>query len=133
MPSNPDSGIHFRDQHLAQHLDTYEGRDNRYSTAKQLLRRYRWLMEQTLEGITMQPAIALALWWELNGCDVRTPEELPILQQAIVSALKEAGHPIAAEGIQRLSLLQWVAVVDACQRVGGRAMPIIPPSSETSA
>jgi len=118
MPSKPDSGIHFRDQHLAEHLDGYHGRDQRYQTAKHLLRRYRWFMEATLADIAMQPIAAIALWIELNGCHTRRPEELPILQQSVASALHDSGHEALAASIKALSLVQWLAVVDACDRVG---------------
>lgn len=119
MPSNPDSVINFRDIDLAQFLDGYEGREHRHKNAKQMLRRYRWLMEGTLADIAMQPTAAIALWNELNGCHTRHSEELPILQQSIASALHEQGYEALALSIRAMLPCQWVAVVDACDRVGG--------------
>ena len=118
MPSNPDSGIHFRDQHLAEWLDSYQGRDMRYQTAKEMLRRYQWLMQQALSEVAMQPAGAIALWSELNGCSTRNLDELPILQQSVASALHESGHEALALSVKSMELLHWVAIVDACDRVG---------------
>jgi len=119
MPSNPDSGIHFRDKELAEWLDGYAGREQRYQSAKQMLERYRWLVDQALSEVAMFPDAAISLWSELNGCHTRHPEELPILQQSVAIALQETGHEALALSVRSMGLLHWVAVVDACDRVGG--------------
>lgn len=118
MPSNPDSGFHFRDAVLAQVFDENYGRDRRSIAAKQSVERYEWLMQEILQEVQVEESEAIALWSALNGASTSHPETLPILKQSVTSELKEDGHKDLALKVSNWHLCQWIAVVEACDRVG---------------
>jgi len=116
MPSNPDSRVEFRDVELAQFYDENFGRDRRSLAAKQDLERYRFLLERSLPKLSEEEA--LSLWFALNGSKTSHIEMLPILQQSVISELIECSQVELAHKVKDWSLVQWFAVVDACDRVG---------------
>ena len=116
MPSSPDSAINFRDAGLATHLDSYGGRDQRHQRAKQCLQRYQFLMERLLPPLPLEEA--RSLWVELNGSKVTDAEMLPLLKSGVISALIEDGKHELAKRLRDFGLAEWIAIVDACDRVG---------------
>lgn len=124
MPSNPDSGFHFRDMNLAQYYDRNYGRSQRSIAAKQNIERYRWLMEAELKRVILTKVEAVTLWNALNGCNTSHVETLGILRNAVISEIAE----VSQDNLQLQNLKgivaamspgQWIAVIDACDRVGG--------------
>lgn len=105
--------IEFRDKKLVDFYDTNFGTDRKHLAAKIDLNRYRWLLEQELPQFEVSDAIAL--WSGLNGTNTSHEEMLPILQKSIASDLEGA----LKARVLSLSKVEWVAVIDACDRVGG--------------
>jgi hypothetical protein len=118
MPSNPDSQINFRSAAMAEHLDGYEGRQRRNQVAKICLERYQLLVQDGLRKAKLMPDEAIAVWQSLNGVNTSHPEMLPILYQGMLNELRES-CPSAYEIAACWTLADFVAVVDACDRVGG--------------
>jgi hypothetical protein len=75
------------------------------------------LISQSLPKLSEREAIAV--WSSLNGTNTSHVEMLPILQQSVVNELIEDGQIELAHKIKDWDLWQWIAVVDACDRVGG--------------
>ena len=124
MPSNPDSMVSFRDTETADYLDSRQGREQRHQQAKWCLQRYQLLMEQTIVSLGFTLADALAIWSELNGSSLTHAEMLPVMKLGVISALKEDGNSELASKLEAFSLVQWLAVVDACDRVGAGAYTV---------
>jgi hypothetical protein len=114
MPSKPDSQINFRACELAEFYDQSHGRDRRHQAAKIDLERYRFLIEESLPKLSEEEAIAL--WVALNGVNTSHIEMLPILKQSVIG---ELGDVDLIHKIKEWSLVEWIAVIDACDRVGG--------------
>lgn len=123
MPSNPDSQFAFRSLELAEYYDenfnlapTPIG--SRSQAAKRDIERYRHLLEVSLPTFSEDEAIAL--WDALNGCSTNDVETLGVLQQGIATELDRK----LAQRIKALSFIEWLAVVDACDRVGANGYQI---------
>jgi hypothetical protein len=124
MPSNPDSSIHFRDAELVEYYDENYERSQRHQVAKRDFRRYQWLLGEELKRVSLAEAEAIALWSALNGCNTSHVETLGVLRSAILSEAAEAtqdkpGLANLKTVIAAMSPGQWMAVIDACDRVGG--------------
>jgi len=117
MPSNPDSQFAWRDNDLAIFYNKNFGNSPsplgaRSQATKRDIQRYRWLLELSLPKFA--PDDAVAIFAALNGCNTSHSETLEALQQGVASEIGESlGNKIRA-----LSLAQWLAIVDACDRVG---------------
>jgi hypothetical protein len=123
MPnSNPDSKLEFRDLQLAAYYDANYGRSQRSLAAKRDLQRYQFLMQSALPKLAIEDATAI--WAAINGCSTTHVEMLPILQQSIAADLRESGRSSLGIKADGWDLLQWIAVVDACDRVGGGTFAI---------
>ena len=119
MPnSNPDSSIRFRSKELALVLDSRKGRSARNIEAKIMLERYILIMEDALRQTTLTKEEAIAVWSALDGCSTAHTEQLPILYQGTLFELKDT-CPSAYGQALAWDMAQWIAVVDACDRVGG--------------
>jgi hypothetical protein len=116
MPSNPDSTFQFRDVTLAKFYDNEFGRQQRWLTAKRDLERYRYMLSTSIPPLT--PDEAVKLWACFNGSNTSHTEMLPTLQQAVIAELLEQNEIELAHKIKDWSLCQWLAVIDACDRVG---------------
>lgn len=109
-----DTGFHFRDADMASTYDAAYGRDRRSIAAKQNLERYQLILEGSI--VQFEEEEAIALWSALNGANTSHVEMLTILKQSVISELEE--YPDLRHKLKDLSVAQWVAVVDACDRVG---------------
>jgi hypothetical protein len=116
MPKpNPDTQFNFRDAALATYYnDSYgtspTGISIRSLKAKRDLERYHLLLKEALPKFTEEDAIAI--FSALNGCNTSHPDMLAILQQGLDL------EPSLRTKIAGLSPCQWLAIVDACDRVG---------------
>lgn len=125
MPSNPDSQFAFRSVEMAEFYDANfkmaeTSIGSRSQAAKRDLERYRFVLEDELKRVVLAKEEAIALYSAFNGCNTSHIEELPILRNGVISEVKET-HPHLKNLpgiIMALSPAQWVAVVDACNRVG---------------
>ena len=117
VPSNPDSRIQFRDIRLADWLDEYAGRDRRSQVAKQMIDRYRLILDDGLRYARLTEDEAIDLWSVVNGCNLSHAEQLPILWNSIISELREQEKDVWIK-VQTWRLPTWIAALDACQRVG---------------
>jgi hypothetical protein len=112
----PDTTINFREKKLAEFYDINFGRDRRHASAKIDVSRYRWLLTECLPVFTEDDAVDI--WSALNGANTSHEDMLPILQKSVASELTE---PLRSRVIG-LSRVEWLAVVDACDRVGGGSL-----------
>jgi hypothetical protein len=127
MKKNPDTQFNFRSADLAEYYrenygDSPSPISIRSLKAKSNLERYRLILEEALPQFTEEDAIAI--FSALNGINTSHPEMLAILQQGI-----ELDSPFR-EKVQSLSFVEWIAVVDACDRVGGGTYQIDDLASE---
>jgi hypothetical protein len=112
---NPDTQFNFRDAALATYYnDNYgtspTGISVRSLKAKRDLERYHLLLKEALPRFTEEDAIAI--FSALNGCNTSHADMLATLQQGLDL------EPSLKAKIVGLSLCQWLAIVDACDRVG---------------
>jgi hypothetical protein len=135
MPTNPDSGFHFRDLELADYYRAnYKDESKtdgqlRSLLAKRDLERYQWVMRSELLRLVFSEAEAIALWSALNGCNTAHVEQLDILRNGVISEIAEDVEENPAllnlKGkLIALSPSQWFAVIDACDRVGAGSYQI---------
>jgi hypothetical protein len=113
VSNNPDSQINFRHNKLAEFYDENYGRDRRHQAAKSDLERYRFLVEKSLPNLSESEAISL--WSALNGVNTSHVEMLSILKQSVISELEDIE---LIHKVKEWSLVEWIAVIDACDRVG---------------
>jgi hypothetical protein len=122
MPKpNPDTQFNFRDATLATYYnDNYgtspTGISVRSLKAKRDLERYHLLLKEALPIFTKEDAIAI--FSALNGCNTSHVDMLAILQQGIEL------EPSLKTKIVELSLCQWLAIVDACDRAGAASYQV---------
>lgn len=128
MPSNPDSSFHFRDVEFAEFYDRNFGRQQRYLAAKRDVERYRFILEQALVSLDLTENDAIAIWHALNGCNTSHTKELNLLKSAVIDGLEDSPVPVERYGLSQkianMSMAEWLAVVDACERVGGGAYQV---------
>jgi hypothetical protein len=116
MPKpNPDTQFNFRDATLATYYNVNYGTSPtgisvRSLKAKRDLERYHLLLKEALPTFTEEDAIAI--FSALNGCNTSHADMLATLQQGLDL------EPSLKAKIVGLSLCQWLAIVDACDRVG---------------
>jgi hypothetical protein len=116
MPKpNPDTQFNFRDATLATYYNVNYGTSPtgisvRSLKAKRDLERYHLLLKEALPKFTEKDAIAI--FSALNGCNTSHVDMLTILQQGLDL------EPSLKTKILELSLCQWLAIVDACDRAG---------------
>lgn len=123
MPNKPDSLFSFRAVDLARLYDASHGRSHRHQAAKVALERYHFLLKEALPQLT--EAEAIALWSALNGANTSHTETLPALQQSTAGELLEDGMTELALKVKGWTPTQWIAAVDACDRVGNEQYRIV--------
>lgn len=129
MPSNPDSLFAFRDVELAELYDSTFSRTNRYQAAKLRLKRWEIAIGFLLEDINLTVEEAQVLHYLVTSYPSYSEDTLENLQinlqlmrMSIIDSFTEYEKvelkPLA-EKIEGWSFPQWLAVLDACDRVGG--------------
>ena len=108
---------------MALFYDENFGRDRRHMAAKQDVERYRWMLQQELARVSLSKAEAIALWTALSGCNTSHADMLGVLKTSVLSDIKDAAESrpelkTLATTLIALTPCQWLALVDACDRVG---------------
>lgn len=94
------------------------------AAAKQIVDRYQLIVSEDLKKLKFTEDEAVAIWSALNGSNTSHVEMLEVLKKSVISDLIDGKRIELAERLKTLSFCQWIAVIDACDRVGAGSYQI---------